>query len=296
MKNFLYNLDYFFKEARTIFRVDLLSNILSIFSIGLIFFILSMIFSGWWISNEIVEVLQKEAEINVYFDEKIEDSKIMKLVSDIENIEGVREVVLVNREESYDRMVDILGKEAHMLELFETNPFSSFIETKIQIGDIDIVLERLEKLDNIEHIRDNKQVIDRLENIISILTVLGILIVVAVGISTLIVISHIIRQGIYNNREQISTLKLLGAPDSFIGFPFLMEGLFLTILGGLIGSTLIGFTIYYGIGQMGVDLPFVPLPDSKKLVHSVIFLIMSLSCGLGIMGSIFGLMSAKDNQ
>lgn len=295
MKNFFYNIGYFLKEAKTIFRVDLISNIFSVFSIGLIFFILSMIFSGWWITDQVIEVLQKEAEINVYYNEKIENSDLSILLKDIQNVQGVREVKLINQDESYSRMVEILGKEASMLELFDDNPFSSFIEVKIQMGEVNNILVNLENLTNIEHIRDNKQVIDRLQDIIGILKVVGILVITAVGISTLVVVSHIIRQGIYNNREQINTLKLLGAPESFIGFPFLLEGLFLTLGGGLIASALVSLSISYGYSQMGAGIPFIPLPSSKELVLGMIVLNMGVSTILGILGSLFGLSSAKDN-
>lgn len=295
MKNFFYNIGYFLKEAKTIFRVDLISNIFSVFSIGLIFFILSMIFSGWWITDQVIEVLQKEAEINVYYDEKIGDRDRSILLEDIQKVKGVREVNLVNQEESYVRMVEILGKEASMLELFDDNPFSSFIEVKIQMEEVDNILVNLENITNIEHIRDNKQVIDRLQSIIRILKIVGVLIITAVGISTLVVVSHIIRQGIYNNREQINTLKLLGAPESFIGFPFLLEGLFLTLGGGIIASALVSLTIYYGYSQMGSGIPFIPLPSSKDLVLGMIVLVMGISTVLGILGSLFGLSSAKSS-
>lgn len=293
MKNFFYNLGYFIKESNTIFRVDFLSNIFSIFSIGLIFFILSMIFSGWWISNEVVQVLQKEAEINVYLEEGLKDEEINHLIQSIGRIDGVRETRLVNEKESYNRMVDILGKESRILELFRDNPFSSFIEVKIHIDKIDSILETLSLLDEIQHIRDNKEVIDRLQKIITMLTVLGVLVITAVGISTLVVVSHIIRQGIYNNREMINTLKLLGAPDGFIGFPFLLEGLFLTVGGGVLASALGAIVIHYGYSQMGGSLPFIPLPSNEVIISSLTILTMSLSCILGIVGSLFGLSSAK---
>lgn len=295
MKNFFYNIGYFIKEAKTIFSVDFLSNVFSIFSIGLIFFILSMIFSGWWITDQVIEVLQKEAEINVYYDENIDKTEISILVEDIGKIPGVREASLVNEEESYSRMVEILGKESRMLELFDDNPFSAFIEVKIHMNEVDSILGKLEVIDNIEHIRDNKQVISRLQNIVGILKVLGVLVITAVGISTLVVVSHIIRQGIYNNREQINTLKLLGAPEGFIGFPFLLEGLFLTLGGGILASALVSLIIYYGYNQIGGTITFIPLPDSGELIWSMIILIMGLSTILGIVGSLFGLSSAKSN-
>lgn len=293
MKNIIYNLGYFFKEAKTIFKVDLGSNVFSIFSVGFILFILSMIFSGWFISTDIVEVLQGEAEISVYYDEDLSLDGIEKMKDSIEEIEGVNELGIVGEDESYDRMVDVLGEEANILSLFEDNPFSSFIEVKIDIERSDTILAEIEKIDEIEYIRDNKDIIDKLKSIITILTILGILVVGAVGISTIFVISHIIRQGIYNNREQIRTLKLLGAPDSFIGIPFVLEGLFLTLGGGIFASILIASLLHFGYGQIGKSILFIPLAPSSEIIPPMVIGIMILSLILGIAGSLFGLKSTK---
>lgn len=293
MKSLFYNLGYFFKEAKTIFKVDFLSNIFSIFSIGLIFFILSMIFSGWWVSGEVIDLLKSEAEISVYYNEELEEIKLNDLIENIGKVAGVREVNLIGEEESYDRMVDILGKEASILNLFDYNPFSSFIEVGIEMEDVEGILSQMESIQDVEYIRDNKEVITSLQRIISLLTILGILVIVAVGISTLVVVSHIIRQGIYNNREQINTLKLLGAPDPFIGFPFVLEGLVLTIIGSIIASGLVSLAVHYIYNKIGGSILFIPLPSKGTLVGAMVILNISLGLILGIIGSLFGLSSAK---
>lgn len=293
MKTFFYNIGYFFKEAKTIFKVDKGSNVFSIFSIGLILFILGLIFSGWWVSNEIVYALQGEAEVSLYYEEDIENTEINNLINKIEGIEGVEKASLVGEEESYDRMADVLGSEANILTLFDDNPFTAFIEVKIDINQSDEILSDMENLENVKYIRDNKGIIDKLKSITNILTVVSILIVVVVGISTVFVISHIIRQGIYNNRNQINTLKLLGAPDSFIETPFLLEGLFLTIGGGLFASLLISGVLYFGYRQIKNSLLFVPLPSIESLIPNMFLIIMIISLALGILGSLFGLKSSK---
>ncbi len=295
MKTIVYNIGYFLKEAKTIFKVDKTSNIFSIFSIGLTLFILSLIFSGWWISNDIIEVIQGEAEINVYYDEDLEDMEVENLIQSIGGTRGVKSASLVDEIESYDRMVDVLGNEAEILNLFEDNPFTAFIEVKVDIEQIDYILNKVEDIIGVDHVRGNREIIDKLKSIINILTILGLLVITAVAISTIFVISHIIRQGIYNNRDQISTLKLLGAPESFIGIPFFLEGLFLTIGGGILSSLLIGLLLYFGYGKIGSSLLFVPLPSVSDLVPRIVIGLISVSALLGILGSLFGLKASKSN-
>ena len=295
IKNYLFNIKYFLKEAGTIFKVDLLSNIFSILSISFILLILAMITSGLWVSNQLVRTLEKEAEINVYYDENLEAEEIKILSEAISSLDGVTGSSIISESESFTRMEEILGKEAKVLGYFEDNPFISFIEVKIDILKLDNVLHNLNNIERIESIRDNRQVLDRLSEITILLKFLSILFITAIGISTMVVISHIIRQGIYNNREMINTLKLLGAPNGFIGLPFLLEGLILTLCGGIIAVVLSVLVINYVYGQMLGSLPFIPLPDKELLLWSLSILLLILSGVLGILGSAFGLKSAKSS-
>jgi len=295
MKNVVYNIGYFFNEAKTLFRIDLLSNMLSIISIGLIFFILSLVISGWDIMNFTIEVIEKEAEINVYYKEGLSDEDISRLIDNIKAIDGVGNVEMVDEEESYSRMKEILGDEAHILELFEDNPFSPFIEVQINISDSDNILNQLHDIENIDFIRDNKSVIDRLKDIVSVFEVIGLLAVIAVGVSTLMVVSHIIRQGIYNNRDEINTLKLLGAPQIFIDFPFLVEGLFLTLAGGIIAFVMLFILLNYGYGQVEMAIPFIPLPSADNIIRRIVMFIIVTSGILGIVGSLLGVANQGDS-
>lgn len=289
-----YNLAYFLKESKTLFKIDFLSNIFSIISIGLILFILSLVLLGWRVSSYVIQIVEREGEINVYYDLSLQEKDINYLMEDIEKIEGVSSTSLVSQDEAYNRMAEILGKEAGILELFDENPFTPFIEVKIHIEEVDSILDELESMLGIDYIRDNKNIIDRLQNILIILKVLGVLALVAIGVSTLIVVSHIIRQGIYNNRDQINTLELLGAPDIFIGFPFILEGVFLTLLGGVIAFILLKLVLGLGYSKLFTALPFLPLPAEESLLIPIGIFILLLSGFLGIIGSLFGL--AKDNE
>jgi cell division transport system permease protein len=158
---------------------------------------------------------------------------------------------------------------------------------------MDFVLTELHIMSGIEHVRDNRDVLDRLRSLARIIQYLGYLIVTAVGISTLVIISHIIRLGIDHNREQIKTLRLLGAPDSFIAFPFLLAGLLLSIGGGILAAIFAAYALRYVYAQIAGPLPFIPLPQRETLVLNLFLLITSLSAFLGIAGSLFGLSAAK---
>ena len=290
MKKYFYNSGYFLKEVKKIIGINLLSNIATFFSIALILFILTMVISGWWISGDVIKAIQGEAEISVYYNEG-SDTEI--LIKSIKSVDGVYEALLVNESEAYERMEGILGKEAKVLEYFDDNPFSSFIEVKIDLNKINSVLSELKLTDGIEHIRDNQDVLTRLRNISEIFNFLGSLVISAAGITTLVIVFHIIKLGIYSNKEQINTLRLLGATEGFIGFPFILEGLFITLAGGLIAISLASFILRHIYAQIAGPLPFIPLPPLAGLLGKLRILIMTVSGVLGLMGSLSGLFSTR---
>lgn len=293
MRNLFKNTEYYLKEAKTIFKVDLFSNVLSVLSIGLIFLILTLILTGWLISDNVVEMIEKETEISIYFDESLDQKSQGDLLTKVMAVEGIRDAQIVNEDESYDRMVEILGREAEILSNFEQNPFSPFIEVKIDMESLDSILNQLEYFRDIEYIRDNRQVISKLQDIINIIEVLGLILLLAIGICTMIIISHIIRQGIYNNRDEINTLKLLGAHNGFIQLPFFLEGVFLTILGGGIAFILWILLIKIGYENIYNLLPFMPLPQGNEFIFPVTIFLTIFSFFTGIIGSSFGLKSIK---
>ncbi|MFZ5969689.1 MAG: cell division protein FtsX [Bacillota bacterium] len=295
MKAIIYNSGYFLSEAKTMIKINFLTNIFSVFSTGLILFMLAMVISGGWISGEIVELIQQEAEISVYYGEDLEETEILQLVDNLKDIKGVREVAMVDENEAYDRMEKIMGKDAGVLAFFDQNPFSAFIEVKIDLETMDSIVEQMGSMREIEHVRDNRAVLDRLRNISDTGKVLGTLIVAAVGISTLVITAHIIRQGIYNNKEHINTLRLLGAPELFIVLPFILEGLLLTLGGGIIAAIMGTFALKYMYVQMTGPLPFIPLPPLDDLIQRMVILTLSLSIALGCIGSLFGVTTAKQD-
>lgn len=296
MKTFFYNIGYFLIEAKKTIRLNLLSNLFSVLGTGLILFLLGMVLTGWTVGSQLVTKLQEEAEISVYFKEGTGKDEAAKLVETIQSMEGVWDATLIEESEARSRMEKMLGEEASILELFDENPFEAFIEVRIHLESMDTVLAEVGNLEGINYVRDNRAVLEQIQGITEGLKILGYLIILAVSITTLIILSHMIRQGIYNNKEHINTLRLLGAPNSFIGFPYVLVGLLLTLLGGLLAIALMVFLINRGYSGLSGALPFLPLPPKEEIINAVSLLVLGVSVLLGLLGSLFGLSSIRSKE
>lgn len=291
MRSFLFNIGYFIKESGRVIRLNLLSNIFTVIATGLILLLLGIVISGTDIGNRLVVMLNDEAEVNGYFSRDISLDERDELAVNINNLDGVRDTRIVSEDEAKTNMQEILGEEAKILELFEDNPFEAFVEIRIDVDAMDYVIDSVKNTKGIEYVRDNRDVLQKIQDITYALKVIGYLMIIAVGITTLIILSHMIRQGIYNNRDQINTLKLLGSPSAFIGFPYVLTGIVLTLLGGLLAALALIFLINGAYESISGTLPFMPLPPRGELIDKMTLWLPALSLFLGFFGSLFGLSS-----
>lgn len=296
MRSFLFNIGYFIKESGRVIRLNLLSNIFTVIATGLILLLLGIVISGTDIGNRLVVMLNDEAEVNGYFSRDISLDERDELAVNINNLDGVRDTRIVSEDEAKTNMQEILGEEAKILELFEDNPFEAFVEIRIDVDAMDYVIDSVKNTKGIEYVRDNRDVLQKIQDITYALKVIGYLMIIAVGITTLIILSHMIRQGIYNNRDQINTLKLLGSPSAFIGFPYVLTGIVLTLLGGLLAALALVFLINGAYDSISGTLPFMPLPPRGELIDKMTLWLPALSLILGFFGSLFGLSSIGEKS
>ena len=284
------NTSYYINEVKTLVKRDLSSNLLSVISLAFIFFVLSLVFSMGLNSNFMITQIKEQAEISIYYDE---DVSLDTLQKKLESIEGVTSVTSIDEETAKEQMIPILGNESKVLELFDHNPFSAYLDVGINIESANVISEKAASLEGVNLVRDNKEVLQKLEEIASIISVVGAFIILSVSIATIVITSHLIRQGIYLNRDSIGTLKLLGAPNSFIYMPFLINGVLMSLLAGLISLIMTCFSTRYLYNQLSGSLPFVVLPAfSKHLVILGLFT-LSLSILLGIFGGLMGIKSTQ---
>jgi len=296
MKKYFKNAGYFIKETGRTVKTQLLSNLFSALGTGLIFFLLGIVIAGWYTGEQLITMLSNEAEISVYFDNNLDTDQRSTLLQLIENLHGVREVNYINEESAKKRMKELLKEEAEILELFDDNPFEAFIQVGLHLDVMDTVLDQIINIDGVEYVRDNRDILEQIKGITDGVKILGFLLLLAVGITTVIIISHMIRVGIYNNREQINTLRLLGAPGGFIGFPYILVGLGLTLSGALF-ALILCFIIINGVyGGIGNYLPFFPVPAKGEVLSNVGLIIILASIVLGVFGSLIGLLSIRERN
>lgn len=284
------NTKYYLREVSTLLKRDLSTNILSILSLGFIFFIISLVISLGISSQFMIDEISSQAQISIYYNENF-DPNLIK--DELKIIPGVNVINYINSEEANARMQEVLGSDKRILELFDHNPFSPYLEVFIELDQLDEIVQKSKDIHGVELVRDNQEVLGKLKNLLNILTVLGVFIFIAISVATLVITAHIIRQGVYINKEAIATLKLLGAPSYFIYIPFVINGIFMTLLAGIGSVVLVYFSNSYIYSKISGVLPFIILPKFSALILTLVLFNGIISIILGFLGSILGIKTTK---
>lgn len=298
MSKLLSNLGYVFQEVKTILRLNGISSLLSLLSLTLIFFVAVLAMSSWQISTSLVQALENEAEISVYYDAaRVEsgDLDLSNLISQIESADGTLSALPISAEDAYKQMSGILGQDAAVLNHFDENPFEPYLEVGIDLNKLSEVIDEIKAFDGVIYVRDNQTVLEKVAAIAGVVSGIGIFVALAVGLATLMVTSHIIREGVHSNREQIMTLKLLGAPNGFIYQPYVMGGVLLTTLAGVLAAGLFLWFVRVVSADLAEVITFLPPVNVSDLISMTLWGAAAASFVLGLAASLLGLSMIRNH-
>lgn len=238
--------------------------------------------------NALVENVAEAQEIRVFVENNATDSEIEQVGNEILSIDGVKNAEYISKEEGLESMRDVLGDD--LVEGYkEKNILSAAYD--VTLTDLELneeVQESILQINNVKKIEASNKVIDqvlRLAKGIRIVTIaiLALLIVISTSI-----IANTIKLTVHARRKEISIMKYVGATNSFIRWPFMIEGIVIGIVAGLISVVIIGVT-YTTISNQMAGTTFMQLIQWQLLQFNDMFnLILTVYLGLGIGIGIIG--------
>ena len=232
--------------------------------------------------NAFVGNVAEAQEIKVIVVNDATDAQIEEVGNEILGIEGVKNAEYVSKEEALESMKEWLGED--IIDGYdERNIFSaSYNVTLTDLELNDEVQKSILEIPNVKKIESSNKVIEqvlRLAKGVKIVT--GVILVLLIIISTSI-IANTIKLTVHARRKEISIMKYVGATNSFIRWPFLVEGIIIGIMAGLISVGLIGL-VYTYIADQIAGTAFMQMIQWQLLKFSDMFeLILVVYLGLGI--------------
>lgn len=243
---------YLFKEG---FRNTWSNRMMSIASICVLMSCLVLIGCASMIFLNIESLLgriEEENVVMVYIKDDTADADITAMGNTLKGIDNVKEVEFVPKEDAWAKQLATMeeAQAKFFTEISSDIPLPDAY--KVTVDDLtyfDQTVNQIEKLDHIDTIRENKDLAEKLVTIRHGVEVISIVIVAVLLAISVFIISNTIKLTVYSRRLEISIMKSVGATNSFVRLPFVVEGMILGIISGVISLGLVWAFYEFAINQ-----------------------------------------------
>lgn len=271
---------------RNIWRNKIMS-VASISTVAISLFLLGVVWLFISNVNYLVATVESELEINAYIDTSYTRDQGAELRQQISRLPGVAMVSFVTKEEALIIVNGRFGPEANLTETVgDYNPLPDLIKVKATYPDlVPGLAQKLENTPGIDMVRYGQGTVERLLKTADWVSQAGLVGLIGISIAAIFLISTSIRLTVYSRREEITIMRLVGATNWHIRWPFLVEGICI----GLFGSLLACGVLYYGYMQLAkyltANLYFIPLLIDRDILFTMGMNILAYGSSLGLVGS-----------
>ncbi len=228
-----------------------LNRLMSLASIGILIACFIIIGGAAIITLNVRDFLvsvQSQNEIVVYLQDGMSDNDVEAVKQELSVIDGVYDIVFVSKEMALEEQREFMGEQGDLLiGLEDDNPLPASFRVKLSnLNEIDTVQSIMESLEFVDTISAPVDLAKTLTGIQTTVVALGGVIIIILLVTSLIVISNTIRLTVFARRKEINIMKYVGATNSFIRFPFIIEGMVIGLIASFISFGIL-FVMYENI-------------------------------------------------
>lgn len=287
------NIRIFIRNVR-----DGLKNVIRNFSLSLAsiscitvtLLIVAVSIIGSYNVENFTNIIRDDFTIVVYMSNDTDESREKQIKKEIQEMSNIESIEYSSKKEIADQMKD-------ESEIFNTiisswsdseNPLYDTYLVKVKDSKkISDVASKIEKIDSVEMVRYGEGMIESLLSIFNIVEKILIIIVVSLIIVTAFLIINTIKITIFSRQEEIEIKRLVGASNFSIKQPFVIEGLFIGLIGSIIPIlvTIYGYTILYDKTGGIIFSKFIQLVNPFPFVIYVSLILVAIGIIVGMIGS-----------
>ncbi len=185
--------------------------------------------------QKLVSDVESQNVVVAFVKDGIERGAVEKVGNDLRAIDNVTDVEYVSKEEGFNQQLDEFGVDRDLMEGVIENPLpDSFRITVSNIDLFDETLKQIEGVTNVDVVRESQELVNQISTLQKSITAICIVLVVALILVSLFIIANTIRITMASRKIDIQVMKSVGATNAFIRWPFMIEGIFIGFVSGLI--------------------------------------------------------------
>lgn len=272
------------------------NRLMSLASIGTIMLCLIILGVSYSIASNVDYILhQIESNIGItaYIDEGVEEDQIATLKTKVETTPYVTTVTYISKDEALLSFSQDSNIEGVMEQFKEDNPLPASFEIKMEgLDNQDAIIAALESYDELElsYFQAEAPMLVQLNKSIRLISMVIIASLTMVGI---LLMSNTIKLTVYIRRKEINIMKYIGAADWFIRAPFIIEGIIIGLIGGVIPIFVIWTTYTWSVKAIresfGLIMDTIQLQEIAIILSSFIPMCLILGVSIGTIGSVIAI-------
>ena len=240
--------------------------------------------------NNAVETLETQQGIQVFIQKTATDAQMEQIGEQIQAIDGVNKVTFVSKEDALNQTKEKLkDKQALIAGWDESNPFkASYLVTLTDLKLSSQVQDEIKKIDNIDSIQSRDETINGLVAIANGVRIVSAVILTLLVLISIFIIGNTIKLTVHARRKEISIMKYVGATDSFIRWPFVIEGIIIGIVAALLSILVLGIAyslIINAAANSIISTMGIKLLSFTDMTTLLVIVYMVLGIGIGALGS-----------
>ena len=236
------NWQYFFKESASSMRRNMALTVAAVMVTALSLFILGVVSTMVHTGNGVAaDMKERVDEIRVFLKDTVTVEERASIQNFIQKMDEVKSATYISKDDAMREYKEMFKEDPAMLQEIEGNPLPASFRVRMKDPKYNaVVAKRLETRPEVsedasgkKEIKNEQNVVEKVLRITGMVKSVGVLVTIAFGIVAVALVAITIRMAIYSRRKEIGIMKLVGATNWFIRWPFMVEGVIEGFLGAM---------------------------------------------------------------
>lgn len=288
-------LRYSFKQGFINIRRNLLFSLASIGTIIACLFLFGVFYAVVLNMRNEVKMIEDSLTVTVFFEKGTDEQRIQEIGDEINSISNVETINYVSADVAWKGYVDDVynGDMNYVQNIFgDDNPLEDASSFEITLKDIsrqEETVKTIKAIPNVRKVNSSDGTANSLNSISKLVGYASLSLIIILLLVSMFLISNTITIGISVRKEEIAIMKLIGAKDSFVRTPFLVEGVMIGIIGSVIPIIMLFFmydaVVDYLTGHYNVVANLINFVPTVNVVKGMAPIALLLGIGIGIIAS-----------
>jgi cell division transport system permease protein len=216
--------------------------------------------------NYNTKMFNEQPDMQAFCEYELDDSQISTIEEQIKNYEEINSYTIITSEMAMENFKEKLGEEAYVLAGFDKTLLSASFVIEIKNPEkSEEVVKELEQISGIRRIDYSRDIINLIMKITQWVNIISVILIVILLVVSVFIISNTIKLTVFARRREIGIMKYVGATDSFIRWPFVVEGVIIGVLASIVAFILTAYAYNIVEHRFNTDLLMIG-SDFVKLV------------------------------